>query len=122
MQDASSYPNFSNMAIKSFVMLPSLSTSHATSSMSTDVPASRLETDHRDETLADVPVHLVHVFLLAEGVLFRARVQESHTSVVDGLLDGRDTVVQLFIRRTSALDEKRGAVLGRVAYRRHQAR
>ena len=37
--DASSYPNRSNMSIRSWVMSPSLSTSHATSSMSTDVPA-----------------------------------------------------------------------------------
>mmetsp|Transcript_5149 Transcript_5149/g.8014 ORF Transcript_5149/g.8014 Transcript_5149/m.8014 type:complete len:255 (+) Transcript_5149:1248-2012(+) len=41
MHDASSYPNRWNMSIRSCVMSPSLSTSHATSSMSTDVPGAR---------------------------------------------------------------------------------
>mmetsp|Transcript_4498 Transcript_4498/g.15944 ORF Transcript_4498/g.15944 Transcript_4498/m.15944 type:complete len:437 (-) Transcript_4498:1063-2373(-) len=72
MHDASSYPNRSNMSIRSWVMSPSLSTSHATSSMSTDVPA-----------LREDPTRGISPFLTSQYTLYTA------SSFMNGYVDTR---------------------------------
>ena len=77
--------------------------------------------DEGDETLAHVPVNLVHRLVLHERVGGFAVVEVLHTRAVYGVSDRLDAGVEFLVGGAAALDEESRAGPGSVGDGRHEA-